>query len=215
MYQLWAFLSPALYKHEKRLIIPVLFGGVMLFLAGASLAFFYVLPFTLQFLLGFQSASIEPMLTVSGYFGFAISMALALGVVFELPIVILALTAVGVVTPKFLNTYRRHAVVLCIVAAAFITPGADPTSLFAIAVPLYFLFELSVVLSTVVHKRRLRKEREEAAREAAELAATPVAIDEPSYAPRGLVAPDAIAPAVTVPAEDEPRRLDQDRDVDA
>jgi sec-independent protein translocase protein TatC len=65
-YQIWSFLSPALYKHEKRIIIPVLAGGVLLFLAGASLAFFVVLPFTLQFLLSFQSASIEPMLTVEG-----------------------------------------------------------------------------------------------------------------------------------------------------
>jgi len=184
-YQLWAFLSPALYKHEKRVIIPVLAGGVGLFLAGAALAFFVVLPFTLQFLLSFQSSAIEPMLTVSGYFDFAIGMAVAFGIVFELPIVILALTALGVITPKFLNTYRRHAIVLCIAGAAFVTPGADPTSLFALAIPLYLLFELSVILSTVIYRQRLRREARRAALDEASALETPVVL--PAEADAGPV----------------------------
>ncbi|MGZ8469107.1 MAG: twin-arginine translocase subunit TatC [Gemmatirosa sp.] len=187
-YQLWAFLSPALYKHEKRVIIPVLAGGVGLFLAGAALAFFVVLPFTLRFLLSFQSSAIEPMLTVSGYFDFAIGMAMAFGIVFELPIVILALTALGIITPKFLNTYRRHAVVLCIVGAAFVTPGADPTSLFALAIPLYFLFEMSVVLSTIIYRQRLRREAGRAALADAEVAlATEASLAVPVDADAGPV----------------------------
>jgi sec-independent protein translocase protein TatC len=183
-YQLWSFLSPALYRHEKRIIIPVLAGGVLLFLAGASLAFFFVLPFTLKFLLSFQSSAIEPMLTVSGYFSFAISMALTFGIVFELPMVILALTAAGIVTPKFLNMYRRHAVVLCVAGAALVTPGADPTSLFALAVPLYFLFEFSVILSTVIYRNRMRRmarhDAERAAEEAKALADAPPAEYQPT-----------------------------------
>ncbi|MDF1506300.1 twin-arginine translocase subunit TatC [Roseisolibacter sp. H3M3-2] len=195
-YQLWSFLSPALYRHEKRIIIPVLAGGIVLFLLGASLSHFIVLPFTLKFLLGFQSAAIEPMLTVRGYFDFAIGMALAFGLVFELPIVILALTALGIVTPKFLNTYRRHAVVLCVVGAAFVTPGADPTSLFALAVPLYLLFEISVVLSTVIYRRRLRREREAAAEALAAEPSAPAPLppaDEPAREPVRLMdgTPDA------------------------
>ncbi|MGZ8378861.1 MAG: twin-arginine translocase subunit TatC [Gemmatirosa sp.] len=187
-YQLWAFLSPALYKHEKRVIIPVLAGGVGLFLAGAALAFFVVLPFTLRFLLSFQSSAIEPMLTVSGYFDFAIGMAMAFGIVFELPIVILALTALGIITPKFLNTYRRHAVVLCIAGAAFVTPGADPTSLFALAIPLYFLFEMSVVLSTIIYRQRLRREAGRAALADAEVAlATEASLAVPVDADAGPV----------------------------
>jgi sec-independent protein translocase protein TatC len=170
IYQVWAFLSPALYSHEKRLVIPVLFGAMLLFLGGVALSFIVVLPFTLEFLIGFQTESLTPMITVGEYFGFAIGMSLAFGAVCELPIVILALTALGLVTPQFLNKYRRHAIVLCVLAAAFITPGADPTSLFALAVPLYFLFELSVVLSIMVHRRRVRKQKAEAAREAAEQA---------------------------------------------
>ena len=157
LYQAWAFLAPALYPHEKRMVVPVLIGATALFCLGVALSFYIVLPFTLGFLLQFQATSLEPMITASEYFGFAISMSLAFGLVFELPILILALTALGIVTPAFLNKYRRHATVLCIVVAAFVTPGADPTSLFALAVPLYLLFELSVVLSTYVHRRRVRR----------------------------------------------------------
>jgi sec-independent protein translocase protein TatC len=163
IYQAWRFFAPALYVHEKRLVVPVLLGAVSLFIAGVALSFYVVLPFTLGFLLNFQTAALEPMITASEYFGFAISMSLAFGAVFELPILILVLTALGLVTPMLLNKYRRHAIVLCIVAAAFITPGADPTSLFALSVPLYLLFEVSVGLSTIIYRRRQRKLAAEAA----------------------------------------------------
>ena len=156
IYQAWAFFAPALYPHEKRLVLPVVFGAVGLFIAGVALSFYVVLPFTLGFLLNFQTEALEPMLTATEYFGFAISMSLAFGAVFELPILILALTALGIVTPQFLSKYRRHAVVLCVVAAAFITPGADPTSLFALSVPLYLLYEVSVMVSKVIYVRRNR-----------------------------------------------------------
>ena len=216
-YQLWAFLSPALYRHEKRVIIPVLLGAVVLFLAGVALSFYVVLPFTLGFLLQFQTAALEPMITARDYFGFAISMSLAFGAVFELPILIVALTALGIVTPQFLNKYRRHAVVLCIVAAAFITPGADPTSLFALAIPLYFLFELSVVLSVAVHRRRVRRQARLEAEEAA-LAVAAAETDaafgavgaapEEEWRPRSLGDPAPLAPAPVAPVPTV--RLDQE-----
>jgi sec-independent protein translocase protein TatC len=166
LYQLWAFLAPALYEHEKKIAVPIVVGAAALFLAGVSLSFFVVLPFTLKFLMRFQAASLEPMITASEYFSFAISMSLAFGAVFELPIAILGLTALGIVTPKMLVTFRRHALVLSVVVAAFITPGADIVSLVALSVPLYFLYELSVLLSTMVVRRRTRKAAEEAAAEA-------------------------------------------------
>ncbi len=156
-YQIWAFLSPALHKHEKRVVIPVLIVGTGLFASGVALCFKVILPLTLGVLLGIQSDYIDPMITVRDYFDFAITFCLGMGAVFELPIVIVALTALGVVTPAFLNKFRRHAIVLCLVGAAIITPGADPFSLFALAVPLYFLFEVSVAASYVIHKRRMRR----------------------------------------------------------
>jgi sec-independent protein translocase protein TatC len=158
IYQVWAFLSPALYKHEKRIVIPVLFGATLLFFGGASIAYFYALPFTLRFLTGFGGESLEAMITVAAYFDFALSMCLTFGAVFELPIVLVALTALGLVTPMFLRKYRRHAFVLCAVGSALITPGDLVTSTLMLIVPLYGLYELSIVLSSLVYRRRLRRE---------------------------------------------------------
>lgn len=161
--QIWGFLAPALYAHEKRVVIPVLVSMVALFLAGVALSYFVVLPLTLRFLMGIESTALTPMISATEYFDFAISMCVAFGVVFEVPIAILALTALGIVTPQFLSRYRRHAIVVCLTAAAFITPGADPYSLFALAIPLYILYELSVFVAFFAYrKRRLRHERLEA-----------------------------------------------------
>lgn len=156
-WQVWGFLSPALYGHEKRVVIPALVSSALLFLAGMSLAYFYVLPVTLKFLMSFQSASVVVMPTVDKYAGFVISMCLAFGAVFELPIVIVLLTALGIVKPTMLIKFRRHAFVGCIIGAAIITPGSDPTSLFALTAPLYFLYEVSIAVSRLVFRRREKR----------------------------------------------------------
>lgn len=165
--QIWGFLAPALYSHEKKVVIPVLVAMVALFLAGVALSYFVVLPLTLKFLMSIESTALTPMISATEYFDFAISMCLAFGIVFEVPIAILALTALGLITPQFLSKYRRHAVIICIVTAALITPGADPYSLFALAVPLYVLFELSVFVAQFAYrrreKRRARRDAEDSA----------------------------------------------------
>ena len=166
--QLWGFLAPALYAHEKKVVIPVVVSMVALFLAGVALSYFVVLPLTLKFLMSIESTALTPMISATEYFDFAISMCLAFGLVFEVPIAILALTALGLITPQFLSKYRRHAIIICIVTAALITPGADPYSLFALAVPLYVLFELSVFVAQFAYRRR---EKRRARREAEENAA--------------------------------------------
>ena len=163
VYHVWAFLSPGLYAHEKRMAIPVLFGATLLFLAGVSLSFFVVLPLTLRFLMQVTADAFQPMITAAGYFNFAITMSLAFGLVFELPILIVALTALGIVTPQMLVKFRRFAFVGCLVVAAFVTPGSDFLSLCAMAVPLYFLYELSLVLSYIVHRRQVRRRAADAA----------------------------------------------------
>jgi sec-independent protein translocase protein TatC len=159
-YQLWGFFAPALHPHEKRIIIPTLMGMVVLFLGGVALCYFVVLPFTLRFFHGFESASLTPMIEATEYFDFTFSMILAFGLAFELPIAILLLSALGIINPALLTRYRRHAIVVCVVAAAFITPDASPTTLFALAGPLYFLFELGVVLSYAVTRKRRQREKE-------------------------------------------------------
>jgi sec-independent protein translocase protein TatC len=180
-YQLWGFLSPALHAHEKRVIVPVMFGMIFLFLCGVALSYFIVLPFTLKFFMGFESSSLTPMIEATQYFSFAFSMMLAFGLAFQLPIAILLLSALGIVKPAFLKRYRRHAIVVTVVVAAFITPDASPTTLFALSIPLYMLFELGLFLSQLVTRRRRKRElaEEQAERVRAEQAMAEAVRREP------------------------------------
>lgn len=156
LYQLWGFVSPAMYSHEKKMVLPVLGGIVLLFLAGVAMAFTLILPMTIRFLVGVESVALQPMIAASEYFGFAIYMCLAFGAAFELPIVIMGLTALGLTNPNFLAKYRRYAAVGGLIVGTFITP--DPTAMFAIAIPMYGLFELSIVLSRMVYRWRKKRE---------------------------------------------------------
>lgn len=162
IYQVWLFLSPALHRHEKKVVVPVILGAVGLFVAGAALAWYFVLPMTLRFLFNFGDKDFEQMITVSEYFGFVTSMVLAMGAVFELPIAILLLSAFGLVTPQFLSKFRRHALLASYLGAAVITPGDLFVTSVALMVPLYMLYELSIILSYVVYRKRKRKELAEA-----------------------------------------------------
>lgn len=181
LYQLWGFVSPAMYAHEKKIVLPVLAGIVALFIAGVALGFFVILPLTLRFLVNVESTSLTPMISASEYFGFAIYMCLAFGAAFELPIVVMGLTALGLATPMFLAKYRRYAIVGGLIVGGFITP--DPTSMFAIAVPMYALYELSIALSKMVYRWR-----------------NGAAVREDDIVPPAPPPPDA-------PSRGEPRRL--------
>ncbi|MGH7680243.1 MAG: twin-arginine translocase subunit TatC [Gemmatimonadaceae bacterium] len=154
LYQVWAFLSPALHRHEKKLVIPVITGAVALFIGGVALAWFFVLPMMLKFLLTFQSASFDPMITASGYFGMVSTLALTFGATFELPVLIIALTALGLVTPKFLGKFRPYALILAFLAGAFLTPGDFFLATLALGAPLYLLYELSIVLAIFIFRKR-------------------------------------------------------------
>jgi sec-independent protein translocase protein TatC len=167
IYQVWLFLSPALHRHEKKVVVPVIVGAVGLFVAGAALAWYFVLPMTLRFLFNFGDKDFEQMITVSEYFGFVTSMVLAMGAVFELPIAILLLSALGLVTPQFLSKFRRHALLASYLGAAVITPGDLFVTSVALMVPLYLLYELSIILSYVVYRKRKRKALAEAEADAA------------------------------------------------
>jgi sec-independent protein translocase protein TatC len=157
MYQVWAFLAPGLHTHERRIVVPVILGIVGLFVAGAALAWYFVLPMTLKFMSGIGDEAFDSMITASEYFGFVSSMVLAMGAVFELPIVILLLSAFGLVTPAFLSKFRRHAIVGSYLAAAIITPGDLFITSVALAVPLYLLYELSIALSWLVFRKRAQR----------------------------------------------------------
>ncbi|MFN9213577.1 MAG: twin-arginine translocase subunit TatC [Gemmatimonadota bacterium] len=158
-WQVWAFLAPALFVHERKVIVPVLFGAIFLFVGGAAMAWFVVVPMALGFLTGFQSASLTPMITAEGYFDFVTSLVLAFGLAFELPIVLLALSAFGVVNARQLARGRRFALVGSVVAASVLTPGDLVTTTLAMAVPLYLLYEVSIALAWLIDRRRAERNR--------------------------------------------------------
>lgn len=168
IYQVWAFLSPALHPHEKRVIIPVILGAVFLFMSGCALAVTWVLPITLQLLGGISSASLQQMISASEYFSFAVALTIAFGAVFELPILVLGLTALGLVTPRMMTKYRRHAFVGMLIACAVITPGDFIISTLMLFIPMYGLYELSIILSWFLFRAKQKKARraEEAERSA-------------------------------------------------
>ena len=175
IYQAWAFLAPALHAHERRIAIGVLFSGVFLFVAGAALAYFIVVPLALPWLFAFAGPSLVPLITAEDYFSFIFAMVLTFGISFELPIVVLALAALGIVTPQFLTKYRRHAIVLIVIIGAFLTPGDMVWTTIALSVPLYALYELSVIAAYMMQRRRRRKEAALDAAERAEQVAAPPA----------------------------------------
>ena len=154
VYQIWAFLSPALKRHEKRAIIPALYLGVVLFSAGVLMAYYLALPVTLRFLLFFGTDYFEPMLRAGDYFSFVTKLLLAFGVLFELPVVIMILSALGLVSPEFLRKKRRHAIVIITVVASLLSPGDVVTVTAMMMVPMVFLYEFSILLSVVITRRR-------------------------------------------------------------
>lgn len=154
IYQIWAFLSPALYRHEKKVVIPVILGAVLLFVAGVALAWFWVLPMMLGFLLNFQVESLQAMITAADYFAFVTTLALTFGVAFELPILVLALAALGLVTPAFLARFRPYALILTVIVSALVTPGDIFLATLALTAPLYLLYELSVLLTKLIFRKK-------------------------------------------------------------
>ena len=151
---MWAFLAPALLPSEKRAIVPALYFGLVLFALGVSMAYFVALPVTLQFTMSFQTESLEPAIEIGKYLSVVVRLLLAFGLVFEMPMVILALTALGLVTPEFLAAKRRHALAAITVVCALITPGDVITLTIMMIVPLVFLYEISIALAKVVVRKR-------------------------------------------------------------
>lgn len=154
LWQLWAFLAPALYAREKKALVPSLFVGLLLFLTGAALAYFIVVPQALRVLFSFQNEAIAPFITYDKYFSFVMQVTLALGISFELPLVIIILSWLGVIGPAELNRFRRFAVVFAFLAGAVLSPGADILSMLMMTVPLLFLYEVGYAGSVFISRRR-------------------------------------------------------------
>lgn len=147
LYQLFAFVAPGLYSTEKRLAVRAVAGGYLLFLAGVALNYFVIFPFTVRFLGGYQvSADVANTITLSSYISVLGVMSLLMGAVFELPVLCWLLAKIGVLKADFMKKYRRHAIVVILIIGAIITPTGDPFTLSLVSVPIYLLWELSILI---------------------------------------------------------------------
>ena len=157
--QFWLFVSPAMHRHERRAVMPVIIVTSALFLAGSWFAYMKVLPAALGFFLSQSSSVVRPMLSVSEYLSFVAMTLVSFGIAFNLPVFILALAATGVVNVRMLNQFQRQVIVLIFIAAAILTPGPDIASQLLMAVPLVALFEVSVLGAAILEWFRQRGKR--------------------------------------------------------
>ena len=147
VYQVWKFIAPALYSNEKNAIGKAFLLSSFLFYAGVVISYLIIIPLMLNFFSGYQvSGDVPNMFSLSSYISIFTSMALTFGIVFEFPILTILLSNLGLLHRESMNQYRRHAVCAIVVLAAVITPSGDPFSLAIVALPLYLLYEFSVLI---------------------------------------------------------------------
>ncbi len=158
LYQIWAFIAPGLMPRERKYIRSIVFFSSFSFLAGIVFAYFVMLPAALQFFAGFGSATIQNNIAVNEYMSFVISVLLAAGIVFELPMVSWFLSKIGILRPEFMRKYRRHSIVVIFLLAAALTPGTDPVSQILLAIPLVVLYEISIMVSAWAWRGRKKAE---------------------------------------------------------
>jgi len=151
-YQIWAFVAPGLLENERKYVVPVITFATISFIVGAAFAFFVIIPFALDFFLSLVPENVKNNIALDFYFGFVARIVLVFGIVFELPVVSLLLTKLGLLTPQFLRKYRRYAIVVIFVLAAILTPP-DPTTQIMLAVPLLLLFEVTIWISYFFAKK--------------------------------------------------------------
>jgi sec-independent protein translocase protein TatC len=154
VYQIWAFLAPALSDQERKAIVPTFLLGLMLFGTGVAMAYFVALPMTIRFLLLFGAEWFTPALTAGFYMSMVLRLLLVFGLAFELPVVLLVLSALGLVTSRFLRSKRRHAIVAMAVLGSVATPGDAVVVTLLLLGPMFFLFELGIVLCSIVERKR-------------------------------------------------------------
>lgn len=165
LYQVWAFVAPGLYKHEKRFAIPLMISSIILFYAGVAFAYFVVFPLMFAFLTGAAPLGVQVMTDMSNYLDFVLLLFFAFGIAFEIPIATVLLAATGLVKIETMTKNRGYIVLGIFVLAAFLTPP-DAVSQSFMAVPMYLLYEVGIVMSRVLLKNRMT--RAEADRQAEE-----------------------------------------------
>jgi sec-independent protein translocase protein TatC len=152
-YQLWLFIAPGLYRKERKAVAPFVISATAFFTGGAAFCYWVILPPAFSFLIGTAGPDIRPMLMMDDQLGLVMMMLLAFGIIFELPLILTLLAIIGIVDHKFLNKYRRHAIVVNVIIAAVITPTGDPFNLALMAVPMMACYELGVLGAWMFGKR--------------------------------------------------------------
>jgi sec-independent protein translocase protein TatC len=158
-WEFWRFVSPALSDKERKNTRGVIFWVSLLFFTGVAFGYFILTPFMVNFYFNYKlSAQIEIMPSFSDYLENLIYTTVGIGVLFQMPLLIMVLAKIGIVTGAFLRKYRRHAFIIIIIAAAIITPSTDPFSLTIVTIPLYLLFEASIIVASRVNKKQEKKD---------------------------------------------------------
>ncbi|MFN7294854.1 MAG: twin-arginine translocase subunit TatC [Bacteroidota bacterium] len=154
LWEIWQFVKPALHDKERKYSKGVVIYSSLLFFAGVLFGYYVIVPLSINFLGSYQvSADVKNMIAMDSFVSTVTTITFASGLVFELPIVIYFLTQIGLMTPQFMRTYRKHATVIILIVAAIITPSPDVTSQLLVAFPLYLLYELSIYVSMYVVKK--------------------------------------------------------------
>ena len=153
LYQFWKFVEPALYKSERRYLVPFIVSSVLLFVLGVAFSFYLIIPMCLDFLLKLGMEVGAPMITVSDYLSLLVVMMLGFGFMFETPLILVLLASLNIINSALLTKYRRYMIVIILIVAALLTPP-DPVSQLAMAIPLYLMYELSIVIIKIMEKRK-------------------------------------------------------------
>ncbi len=150
IYQLWQFVATGLKENEKKYIRFFAPASFVLFVVGCVFGYWVIVPVGMKFLLSFSTESIIPMITLPNYISFIVSLVLAFGICFQLPLILMFLAKIGIVTPAFLVQKRKHAIVLILIASAVLTPSPDAVSQILMAGPLLVLYEIGIVASKFI-----------------------------------------------------------------
>jgi sec-independent protein translocase protein TatC len=161
-WEFWKFVKPALSEKETKKTRGVIFWVSLLFFTGVAFGYFILTPFMVNFYFNYKlSEQIVIMPSFSDYLENLVYTTVGIGILFQMPLLVMVLARIGIVTGKFLRKYRRHAFVIILIAAAIITPSTDPFSLTIVTIPLYLLFEASIIVASRINKRQARDEKEE------------------------------------------------------
>lgn len=165
-WELWRFVRPGLYTTERRSSKGAVASVSLLFLTGVLFGYYIMCPMMISFLANYQiSDMIVNEFDITSYVGTIVTMVFGSGVLFQLPVVMYFLTKIGIVTPTFLRKSRKHAVIIILVIGAIVTPSSDPLSLSLISIPLYLLYEISILISASVVRKKEKEEAEEKLKE--------------------------------------------------